>query len=258
MQRVQQDIRHQKPVVAATVFAVQGDLPIAPGARLMFDGSSVVLNTIPDAKFTGILESDAQTAYQSLSTESRPYPLLGGSVSVLIETLQPPQPLFIFGGGPDAFPVISLAKQLGWHITVIEHREPFADPQRFPEADRVILWQDEPFPKSVPIDERTVCVVMTHHYLTDKKILLHLMRSPAAYIGILGPAKRAKQLLDEVRNKLPLTCEITNRIYSPVGLDIGAETAEEIALSVIAEIMAVLRGREGGSLRERRGPIHQR
>ncbi|RMI06702.1 MAG: XdhC/CoxI family protein, partial [Calditrichaeota bacterium] len=164
----------------------------------------------------------------------------------------------IFGGGPDVFPVVSLAKQLGWHITVIDHREPFADPKRFPEADRVVLWQEEPFPDTVRIDHRTVCVVMTHHYLTDKKILLHLMRSPAAYIGILGPAKRAKQLLDEVRDELPLTCEITNRIYSPVGLDIGAETAEEIALSVIAEIMAVLHNREGGSLRERRGPIHQR
>ena len=258
LQRVRQDIRHHQPVVAATVFEVQADLPIAPGARLMFDGSSLGVNTIPGGEFAVTLEKDVRYAYQSFSTETRTYSLPGGSVSVLMETLQPPQSLLIFGGGPDVFPVISLANQLGWQITVIDHREPFADPERFPDADRVILWQEEAFPEEVRIDERTVCVVMTHHYLTDKKILLHLLRSPAAYIGILGPAKRAKQLLDEVRDELPLSCEITNRIYSPVGLDIGAETAEEIALSVIAEIMAVLHHREGGSLRERRGPIHQR
>ena len=100
---------------------------------------------------------------------------------------------------------------------------------------------------------------MTHNYLIDKKILQTILLSSARYIGFLGPKKRTEQLIDEIRAEgMVLNDERFKRLYAPVGLDIGAETAEEIALSIISEIQAVINKHKGGSLRERKGPIHKR
>jgi len=98
---------------------------------------------------------------------------------------------------------------------------------------------------------------MTHHYIHDVPLLRDLVRRPLAFLGLLGPKKRAKKILDDLEaGGLELTAKMRSNLHAPVGLDIGGETPEEVALSIVAEIQAVLAGRNGRPLRERRKPIH--
>lgn len=176
-------------------------------------------------------------------------------VSVFQETVLPPVPLVIFGAGQDALPLVRLAKELGWHVTIMDTRGTRARPERFPFADRVCLG----WPESVEIDERTAAVVMTHNYPDDRRVLQSLLLSPAGYIGQLGPRVRTERLLAEIADDgLMVTEEMRRRLHAPIGLDLGADNPEEIALSIVAEIQAAQAGRAGGFLRERRAPLHAR
>ena len=114
--------------------------------------------------------------------------------------------------------------------------------------------------KAAAVDERTFVVVMTHNFLRDKEYLRSLLASPAAYIGMLGPAARTERLLMELarRGRRGHRRSDRARIHGPAGLDLGSEGPEEIAQSILAEIVAVRRGRDGGFLKERPGPIHDR
>ncbi len=204
--------------------------------------------------------SGLESVYQNGKSVIKQFETEKSTIEVLLEAIMPPQPLIIFGGGHDVYPVINLANMLGWHVTVVDYREVFARKENFPAADAVFLWDDSELPPpGLSITPHTACIIMNHHYLTDKKILKQLLPSPAFYIGFLGPQKRAKQLLEEIQSEArAITPEQLSRLYSPVGLDIGAETAAEIALSIIAEIQAAINQRNGGFLRQRKGPIHQR
>ncbi len=179
----------------------------------------------------------------------------GEGVTVFQETVQPPAPLVIFGAGQDALPLVRLAKEIGWHITVVDTRGTLARPERFPLADCVCLG----WPENMAIDERTAAVVMTHNYPDDRRVLRALLLSPAGYVGQLGPRVRTERLLAEIADDgLVVTEEMRRRLHAPVGLDLGADNPEEIALSIAAEIQAAQAGRPGGFLRERRAPLHAR
>ncbi len=176
-------------------------------------------------------------------------------VTVFQETVQPPAPLVIFGAGQDALPLVRLAKEIGWHVTVADTRGTRARPERFALADCVCLG----WPESIEIDERTAVVVMTHNYPDDRRVLQALLLSEAGYIGQLGPRVRTERLLAEIADDgLFVTEEMRSRFHAPIGLDLGADNPEEIALSIVAEIQAARTGREGGSLRNRRAPLHAR
>jgi xanthine/CO dehydrogenase XdhC/CoxF family maturation factor len=179
-------------------------------------------------------------------------------VEVFLELLRPPIPLVIFGGGPDAVPLVRLAGELGWHVTVVDGRPASASRAWFPRADAVIFCHPEQVGEQVRLDGDTVAVVMTHNYLTDLRLLELLLPSPVRYLGLLGPKSRSERLLLDLSQAGIRTTEAQRRrLYAPVGLDLGAETSEEIALAILAEIKAVLAGRAGGPLRDRQVPIHE-
>jgi len=175
---------------------------------------------------------------------------------VFLEAILPPLRLIVFGAGPDAVPLVDTAKLLGWHVTVIDRRPAYASPPRLPCADEVLI--SEGLPPGLAITDRHAAVIMTHHYLTDRALLPALLESPARYVGLLGPREKRQRLLRDLQGAgfTPSRSQL-DRLYAPVGLDIGAETPEEIALSVVAEIAAVVGGRSGGSLRRRPGRIHE-
>ncbi len=176
-------------------------------------------------------------------------------VTVFQEAVQPPVPLVIFGAGQDALPLVRLAKEIGWHVTVVDTRGKRARPERFPHADVVCLG----WPEDLLLDERTAAVVMTHNYPDDRRVLQSLLLSSAGYIGQLGPRVRTERLLAEIADDgLNVTEEMRSRLHAPIGLDLGADNPEEIALSIVAEIQAAQAGRAGGFLRERRAPLHAR
>ncbi len=169
----------------------------------------------------------------------------------------PPRALIIFGAEQDAQPVVHLARTLGWHITLVDTRARSASPQRFREADEVMLCRTEDIATRIPLPQDAAAVIMTHNYLDDIALLRQLLPSQASYVGILGPKQRTMKLLEELAAEgVHLTEAQVARLHNPIGLDIGAETPEEIALSIIAEANAVFARRDGGFLRDRNAPIH--
>ncbi len=177
------------------------------------------------------------------------------SVIVFEETVLPPAPLVIFGAGQDALPLVRLAKELGWHVTVVDTRGTRARPERFPQADVVQAG----FSDTPALDSRTAAVVMTHNYADDRRVLDCLLTSAAGYIGQLGPRVRTERLLAEISDDgLTMTEEMRRRLHAPIGLDLGADNPDEIALSIVAEIQAARAGRAAGFLRDHRAPIHAR
>lgn len=198
------------------------------------------------------VSSDAAAVLLEKRSRSVVYEDERGALEFFHEVINPPTAIHIFGAGHDAIPLTRLAGYLGWMVTVIDHRPAYADATRFPEADDIIISRPESISDDVFTDANSVAVVMNHNYDSDLAILRRLIDSTARYIGVLGPKDRTRKLLDE------LGVEPNERLYAPVGLDIGATTPEAIALSIVAEIQTVLAGRTGGFLKDREAPIYDR
>jgi xanthine/CO dehydrogenase XdhC/CoxF family maturation factor len=251
---------HRREVgVLATIFHIEGQIKAHVGTHLMLHQDGTIFSNIEDADLSADILEDVREVLDKNSSQVKLYPLRGGKAEVFLEAIHPPVSLVIFGAGDDAIPVVRLAKELGWYVTVIDSRPANATSERFPSADEVILSRPEIVNETVEIDNRTVAVVMTHNYLHDLEILKILLPSPVQYLGILGPKRRTEQLLLELQEQgIKLTEAQLHRLHGPVGLDIGADTPEAIALSIVAEIHAVLANRSGGLLRNRKQPIHNR
>lgn len=182
-----------------------------------------------------------------------------GPFEFAFENLPPPISLLLFGAGADAVPLVQIAAELGWRVTVHDHRPAFLTPKRFPAAHELVHQNvDEP-PGSVLADIRTAAVIMTHNYGRDSLILPSLLRSDVFYVGALGPKQRTEQLIGELAaDGEKFESGQLGRLYAPVGLDIGADTPEGIALAIVGEIQSVLATRDGGHLRDRQGSIYDR
>lgn len=173
-------------------------------------------------------------------------------LELFYEMLKPIPRLFVFGAGPDAVPLVRGAKLLQWLVTVVDHRPAYANKERFPEADEIIVVPPGVFPDNVKVRDHDYAVVMTHHFSQDSLFLRQLLSAPLAYLGILGPRQRTEQLLPKGVSLADTS------LYSPIGLDIGADTPEEIAISILSEIISHVNGAKGTSLRCHDGPIHKR
>lgn len=176
-------------------------------------------------------------------------------IGVFIELLPPEIHLMIFGFQYDVYPLSCLVKELGWRVSVVAKPEKVN--KRIAQVVDTVISPDE-FSTSM-IDEHTAIILMSHDYKTDKYNLPKVIKSSAPYIGMLGPRVRSERIWDELETEgIVFSEQATNRIYAPVGLDIGAVAPEEIALSLAAEIRAVFSGRSGGNLRLRQSTIHER
>lgn len=182
-----------------------------------------------------------------------------GSFEFCFEIIEPPVSLAVFGAGADAVPLVELAAGLGWHTTVIDHRPAYLTKDRFAKAAALILSDSAELPPDIVLDGQTAAVIMTHNYERDRQILSNLLGSKVSYIGALGPKRRTENLLRELGEAGECVCRSQiAKLFAPVGLDVGADSPETIALSIIAEIQAVLSDRAGGSLRDRKGSINNR
>jgi xanthine dehydrogenase accessory factor len=176
-----------------------------------------------------------------------------------IEFIPPPPAVVIAGAGNDVLPLADITVMLGWHTTVVDGRPHYATARRFGNVDRVLVARPEKVLDQLTSDAQTIFLLMTHNYNYDLALLKDLVTRNFQYIGVLGPRKKLDWMLKELQEGgLILNEEQLASIHSPVGLDIGAETAEEIAVSIVAEIKAVLSGRSGGPLKEKRDSIHSR
>lgn len=245
--------------VVVTVFRGVGGMAGVVGSRLMLTEDGPGFCNVEDARLAQALTDEARQALQVGRSRVKEYAVPGGTAEALVEVVSPPPPLLIFGAGDDAVPLARLAKEIGWHVTVVDNRPGFAATERFPWADAVVVVRPEDAAQRIPMDDRTAAVVMTHNYAHDLELLKMLLPSPVRYLGILGARGRTLAMLRALKEAgLAGREPDLAKVYSPVGMDIGAETPEEIALAILAEIKAVCTDRCAGFLRDRRGPIHDR
>lgn len=187
------------------------------------------------------------------------------SVSVLLEPVQPLRELILWGAGYDAIPLVKVASMMGWRTTVIDHRPALLTPERFSTNVHTIRTTRDSIREtaqnlvSEQIHPNTAVVIMTHNLVLDAAILQAVLPSKAGYIGLLGPKPRLEKLVKIMKDEgfSPPTAAL-ERLHNPIGLDIGSETAEEVALSIIAEIQAAMNVRKGGFLKQRKqAKIHE-
>jgi xanthine dehydrogenase accessory factor len=239
---------NRTPAVIATVISTSSSSGLKVGSRLMLDDTHVS-GSLAGTKHRSTLCQHARVALREGT--NRTVALEGHQL--FIEAIQPPLPLVIFGAGPDAIPLVSLAKWLGWFVVVADGRPAYARPDRFAQADRVVLTSADDPTGGIVIDHSTAVILMTHNYLQDRKLLECIVPLVPRYLGVLGPRIRMLRLLEHLDPTMD-----SSELHAPIGLDIGAETAESIAISIVAEIQATLAGHAGEMLKLRRGPIHAR
>ncbi|MBB6328379.1 xanthine/CO dehydrogenase XdhC/CoxF family maturation factor [Algoriphagus iocasae] len=177
------------------------------------------------------------------------------SIQVFYEKIKPATRLLLFGAGNDTIPIVQLAEILGFEVIVIDGRANHATTGRFPKAKEIIVGTADEVVNKLPMDDQTVALLMTHNFEYECVVLRQLINSPLPYIGILGPKKKSEKMIQRLENQGKSVKK--DNLYSPMGLDIGAEGSEEIALSVLAEIKAVLAGKSGNFLKDKEGPIHE-
>jgi xanthine/CO dehydrogenase XdhC/CoxF family maturation factor len=225
-------------------------------------GEKIILNAQhePSGKFSDQrLIAETLSALKHVFETNKSEAIKIHDCEIFVELIQPTLSLIIFGGGFDARPVSELAKSLGWNVSVTDECVAHIAPIFFPSADKLSLCKREFIDRDFEITSYTACVLMSHNYDYDRDVLKKLLKTDTPYIGILGPRKRFDKMKKEFEaTGLILEESEFTRIHSPIGLDIGAEAPDEIAVSIIAEIQGKFAGRSGGYLKYHQGPIHQR
>lgn len=256
---LKQIVTQRQKTALVTIFNMEDRKAAQPGTCWLGNETGEAVGQIKPDFLRIVLEADARQVLQQQCSATRKYMAGSESYTVFSEFIRPPVSLVIAGGGNDVMPLVQMAHILGWHTTVVDGRPNYATAARFPAARKVIVAKPDQVLQQVPIDEQTVFALMTHNYNYDLALLRKLIDTDVTYIGVLGPRKKMERMMNELKEEgITLTRDQLARIYSPVGLNIGAETAEEIALSILAELKAVFAQRPGGSLRNELTPIHQR
>jgi xanthine dehydrogenase accessory factor len=244
-----------QPLAMATVFSG----PYGTGEKELVSLDHQNITTFTNTRLAEVVRNDLALVFTTRKSEAKSYKIDEAEFEVFIELIQPSISLIIFGGGFDARPVSELAKSLGWNVSVTDECVAHIAPVFFPSADKLALCQREFVDRDFNITPYTACILMSHNYEYDRDVLKKLIKTTTPYIGILGPRKRFDKMQKEFLNQsIQLLPEDYHRIHSPIGLDIGAEAPDEIAVSIIAEIQTKFANRSGGFLKYHPGPIHQR
>ena len=246
-------LRDDRPVALVTV--VRGT---HVGKKLLLSGGRT-WGSLGDEGLEEAAATDAATMLELGVTGSRRYGPSGEhrleDVELFIESFAPPPDMYVFGAIDFSAAVCRIGKLLGYRVTVCDPRAKFATPERFPEADEIVVKWPHEFLAEAEVDRRTVICALTHDPKFDVPLLKAALATDAAYIGAMGSrrthAERSKQLLDE-----GLTEDDLARISGPIGLDIGARTPAEVAVSIAAEIIALRTGARGDRLATTDGPVH--
>lgn len=240
--------------------------------QFLRDDSPAVVATVCDGPDAGrsyrlLPDGNAPASWrESMRAEARAVAALGrpalveqeadtGNCRVFYDYLHPAPRLLLVGAGADAVPVLRFARQLDWRVLLVDHREAYAQPARFPGAEAVL--QVTPPELAAAIDNRCIdaAVLMTHNIDYDARFLRQLNNIPCRYLGLLGPVARRERLLEMTGLEAG---GFDSRLHGPVGLDIGGKSPESIALSLVTEIHAVLHERDGRPLRDKRQPLQSR
>jgi len=217
---------------------VRGDADLNSGTTVIWDGSSAILNRVPQS-VAGRLFAGCEAA---LSAGRAVYEIDDSGLEVLYSPLRPVPNLLVLGAGLDAVPVVGIAAELGWRVSVADHRPAYLEKNQFATAERVVLVDPSALKGKIAVEEFDAVIVMSHHLLSDQAYLAQVADFEIPYVGVLGPRARKERLVAALGENGK---RLSSVLRGPVGLDIGADSPESIALSLVAEIHAVLKDREG-------------
>ncbi|TSJ36379.1 XdhC family protein [Mucilaginibacter corticis] len=246
-------IANKSYAVFVTLFNLENRKARQPGSCLFIADGQIISAGIEKLPYKNELLEDANNALNTQRSVVTGYE----GCTAFIECVKPLISLVILGAGNDAIPLTEFAAVLGWHITVIDGRPNYVTADRFPLPHQLLVAKPGQIVQNIAINEWTAFVLMTHNYNYEFSFLKDLLPLDPSYIGILGPKKKLERMLSELEESgTNITERNLETIHGPVGLDIGSETAEEIALSIVAEIKAVFSERNGHPLKYKTTVIH--
>lgn len=249
--QVRNAVANYRPI--ATVTVVRGP---NLGAKLLVTPNNVE-GTLGDSELDRIAVDDSRILLADERSETRVYELNGDEIELFHETFPPPATLLIFGAVHVAQALTRFAKQLGFRVIVTDARAKLATAERFPEADRIVAAWPEDALEQITIEPNTYVAILTHDPKFDEPALLGTLDTKARYIGAVGSRKTNADRRERLR-AAGVSEESLARVRGPIGLDIGASSPEEMAISILAEIIAVRYNREGGPLTNASGNIRAR
>ncbi|MDQ1279448.1 MAG: putative xanthine dehydrogenase subunit [Thermoproteota archaeon] len=243
--------RRGEQAVLATVVNTNGSVPRQAGAKMLILPSGQIMGTVGG----GFLEhqvmekaikliggSEPKLMHIELTNEdaSKEGMICGGTVDVFVEPITPFPALLIFGGGHISFFLARMGKMLGFHVVVIDDRPEYANAERFPDADEIIAEEMNSVMKRIDVRYSSYIVIVTRGHLNDAQVLEWAITTPAVYVGMIGSKKKVQAIFSDLETK-GIPRERLSLVHAPIGLAIGSETPEEIAVSIIAEIIQVYR-----------------
>jgi xanthine dehydrogenase accessory factor len=249
------------PAVAlATVIQAPPDRAASVGAKLLVRPDSSTLGSLGGGPLEAAVTADARDAFRRHAVQSLFYSPDGerltrreaegaAAYQVMLEVHEPPATLVIVGGGHIGKALATIGDLCGFSVVIVDDRPEYANEERFPEADRIICGYFDEVLRELDIDANTYIVTVTRGHKHDEVSLREVAESSAAYVGMIGSKRRVGAVLQHLIDD-GLDREAVGRVRTPIGLDIGAETPEEIAVAIMAEVIQVRRGGSGRSMRE--------
>ena len=249
-QRVAEMVRSGTPGVVATVIKHEGSTPREAGAKMVISASGEIVGTVGGGSMEAAVMKEAPSVLMDDTPRIVAYDvseggasgaICGGRVEVFFEPLPRSERLYVFGAGHVALPLVAMAKQAGFSVTVIDPRPELADRERFSAADEIMVRDFAHAAKDLPIGHDSYVVVVTPGHDHDEEVVRLVLGRSFRYLGMIGSKKKVSTIISHLKDA-GFSEEAIGRLHSPIGLDIGAETPEEIAVSILAELVSVRRG----------------
>jgi xanthine dehydrogenase accessory factor len=238
-----------RSAVLATIVEAEGNDRVEAGAKCLVIDGKIKANTIGDAH---VLQAIARDSAAILHDEKSKLVAIEipdvGKLQVFFEVMLEPPKLIVVGAGHIAVPLVQIAKVLDFHVTVIDDRLLYANRERFPAADEVLVGDMAQMLKEMTLTPSCYIVLITRGHKYDEPCLREILHSKAKYIGMIGSKRRIKACFQRFRDEEKIAEEVIERVYAPIGLDIATETPPEIALSILAEVIKIRRGGKAASL----------
>jgi xanthine dehydrogenase accessory factor len=251
---VRRVIRERGIADLCTIVATSGEGPVRVGRKLLIDLDAATSGSLGDPDLDAAARGDAAEILATRKSRVVSYEVGGSTVEVFHEVLEPKPQLLIVGAGHIAVPLARFGHQLGFDVVVVDDREKFASVERFPDADRVIAADFGPTLQSMALTPATYIVIITRAHTYDEESLRIVLGRPHAYLGMIGSRRRVQTVL-RILAAEGYDQEELRQIRAPIGLDLGSETPEEIALAIISEVVAARRGGTGIPLSQQMRPV---
>lgn len=260
MEKAVELLKERKTFVVATVVEANGSAPQSVGAKLIYTENHELFGTVGGGRVEAKVIQEIQQVLVEKKNRLLDYKLVpepegigmtcGGNMKIFVEYYGKTPRLLLFGGGHVAYEIAKLANMMKLEVVVLEERQEFAKEERFPAALSLIVKDNyDDALGEVTVDENTYVVIVTKGHKTDQRILELLIDSKAPYIGMMGSRRKKVEVYNNLKN-LGITDKQLERVYCPIGLDLRGSRPEEIALAIVAEIIAVKNGGNGLILRE--------